>query len=224
VSAEVIPASIGRAVTERFAKDIGELAGWLSELDGTVGDGDHGVNMRTGIELALTRVEADASVSDALRRVGETLLEDIGGAMGPLYGVFFLALADACTDRAWIDVECLRAMLADGAAAVIALGGAQVGDKTLVDVLVPTLAEVDAAVAAGSDLRTVLRAADVAAQQSRDATKEMVAKLGRAARAGERSRGQIDAGAASCALIVAGICSVFAENVQTHAMASQPKE
>ena len=148
-------------------------------------------------------------------RSATTLLEDIGGAMGPLYGVFFIALADAAKDREWLDASCVRQMFAGGCDEVIALGGAEVGDKTLVDVLVPTVAGLDAAIAAGKDLSTALLDAARIAAESRDATEGMVAKLGRAARAGERSRGQIDAGAASCALIVGAICTVFADNVQT---------
>ena len=81
--------------------------------------------MRTGMGLADERVEPGTSVSDALRKVGDTLLEDIGGAMGPLYGVFFLALADAGAGREWIDGECALTMLSDGADAVIDLGGAE---------------------------------------------------------------------------------------------------
>jgi dihydroxyacetone kinase-like protein len=220
VSAEVIPAGIGRDVVVRLAVDIGEGAAWLSELDGASGDGDHGVNMRTGIELAAERVEPGASISDALRKVGDTLLEDIGGAMGPLYGVFFLALAEASAGREWIDAEGVSAMLAAGADAVIELGGAEVGDKTLIDVLVPAAEALDAARVAGESLGAALESTAIAAERSRDATKEMVARIGRAARAGERSRGHIDAGAASCALIIKAICAVFAENIQSRANAS----
>lgn len=214
MSPEAIPSGIGHAMVARLAAEIGESAAWLSELDGASGDGDHGVNMRTGMELAAGRVKAGASVSDAMRQVGDTLLEDIGGAMGPLYGVFFVALADASADREWIDADCVRLMLGGGTDAVIELGGAEVGDKTLVDVLVPTVNGYDAARAAGEGLAAALRSTAQVAAESRDATKQMVARVGRAARAGERSRGQIDAGAASCALIVGAICSVFADNVK----------
>jgi len=220
VSGELIPTAIGGTVVIRLAADVGESAAWLSQLDGASGDGDHGVNMRTGMELAAERVESGASISDALRKVGDTLLEDVGGAMGPLYGVFFLALADASAGREWLDAECVRAMLAGGAEAVIELGGASVGDKTLVDVLVPTVEAFEGALAANERFVVALGTAADTAEQRRDATKEMVARVGRAARAGERSRGHIDAGAASCALILVAICSVFAENIQSEAIAS----
>lgn len=221
MSAELIPASVGGDIVARLAVDVGGAAAWLSELDGASGgDGDHGVNMRTGMELAAGRVAAGTAVSEAMRQVGETLLDDIGGAMGPLYGVFFIALADAGAGREWIDATCARAMLADGADAVIELGGAEVGDKTLVDVLVPAVAAFDEALAADESFAVALGAAAEAAKRSRDATEDMVARIGRAARAGERSRGHIDAGAASCALILVAICSVFAENIQSRANAS----
>lgn len=220
MSAEVVPTSIGYEVVARLAADLAAAAAWLSELDGTSGDGDHGVNMRTGMELALSRVEPDASVSAAMRVVGNTLLEDVGGAMGPLYGVFFLALADASDERQAIDAECVRAMLSDGAGSVVELGGAQLGDKTLVDVLVPAADTFEAALSAGDGLGSALEVARQTAERSRDATETMVARIGRAARAGERSRGHIDAGAASCALILGAICLVFAENIQSGAVAS----
>jgi dihydroxyacetone kinase len=166
------------------------------------------------MELAAGRVESGASVSEAMRQIGNTLIEDIGGAMGPLYGVFFLALADASEDREWLDASCVGTMLRDGTDAVIELGGAEVGDKTLIDVLVPAVKGFEADSAGGKGLAAALRSTAQIAAESRDATKDMIARVGRAARAGERSRGQIDAGAASCALIVGAICNVLAENVQ----------
>ena len=86
--------------------------------------------------------------------------------------------------------------------------------------LVPTVAAFRAALSSGERLAVALGTAVDTAVRCRDATEQMVARIGRAARAGERSRGHIDAGAASCALILGAICSVFAENVQSEAIAS----
>lgn len=215
MSTDGAPLGLGRKVVVRLAADIGAAASWLSELDGATGDGDHGINMRTGMDLALTRVEADASLSDGLQTVSETLLNEVGGAMGPLYGVFFAAMAEACSGHAEIDADCVLAMLTAGTDAVVNLGGAVVGDKTLVDVLVPTTSAFGEAVRSGRGLGQALAVAAETAARSRDSTSEMQAKVGRAARAGERSRGQIDAGAASCALIISCICSVLATTAAT---------
>lgn len=219
VSAATVGADVGFELVTRLAVDIGEAAPWLSELDGTSGDGDHGVNMRTGMELAAGRVQPGASVSDALKTLGNTLLEDVGGAMGPLYGSLFLAMSSAVAGLDAIDAEAVKRMLTDGTDAVVDLGGARVGDKTLVDVLVPSTAAFEAAIGSGQELGEAFAATSRAAEQSRDATKDLVARIGRAARAGERSVGHIDAGAASCAIVITAICAVFGEHVSRESVA-----
>ncbi len=209
MSESAVPASIGFELVTRMAAAISDAAPWLSELDGETGDGDHGVNMRAGFDEAARRVRPGASLPDALETLSQTLL-DIGGAMGPLYGVFFEAMARASAGRASIDAAALGAMLTAGTQAVMDIGGAHVGDKTLVDVLVPTSSTFSAAANDGCQFAAALSMARGTAARSRDATAGLVARVGRSARAGERSHGQIDAGAASAALIVATICDVFA--------------
>lgn len=215
MTAPTVATTCGPRLIARLAIDIADSAEWLSELDGAIGDGDHGVNMRRGMELAVGQLDSVTSLSDSLRLVGNTLLDDIGGAMGPLYGVFFLALSDAAEGHAEIDAQQFAQMLDDGTTAVVDLGGARLGDKTLVDVLIPASTAFDHAVQSGESFDNALVAMCRASAESRDATKILVARLGRSSRLAERSRGHIDAGAASCAVVLRSIATTFLECLVT---------
>ena len=122
--------------------------------------------------------------------------------MGPLYGSFFTEMSDVLDGKPGIDPATLAAMLAAGEAAIIDLGEAKIGDKTLVDVLTPSRMAVEQAAASGKDLSETLHLLRAAAATGLESTRDLVARRGRAARLGERSRGVLDAGAASCELIL----------------------
>lgn len=193
-------ATAGGVVLE-MAGAINAHRAWLSEIDGAIGDGDHGINMSKGFtQAAATLGEAPGGLAHALRTLGETLLEGIGGSMGPLYGTFFLDMAAALDGQTRLDAAGCGRMLHAGMAGVMDLGGAKSGDKTMLDALVPAVAAYDAALPEG--FPAALTALAAAAEQGRDATRDMVARIGRAARLGERSRGVLDAGAASCCLLL----------------------
>ncbi len=178
---------------------------YLSEIDGAIGDGDHGINMSKGFTAAGERLATSPAphLSAALAALGEALVEGVGGAMGPLYGGFFLAMSDALGDREVVDAEAFSAMLDAGLTSIREVGSAKVGDKTLLDALVPARDSFAAAWKAGRPFATALEEMTRAAEKGRDSTKDMVAKVGRSSRLGERSRGVLDAGATSCALILA---------------------
>ncbi|MDX7950242.1 dihydroxyacetone kinase subunit DhaL [Lichenihabitans sp. Uapishka_5] len=176
---------------------------YLSEIDGKIGDGDHGVNMAKGFGMAADRLRGGTpSLSEALDALGTVLMGEIGGSMGPLYGVMFTGFAEALKGDGTIDANTFSRMLHAGLGEVQAIGGAKVGDKTLLDALVPAIQAFDAAVASGASFAVALSALTKAADEGRDSTVDLVAKLGRASRLGERSRGVLDAGATSCALIL----------------------
>lgn len=192
----------GRIVVDALVTAVDEHAAMLSEIDGAIGDGDHGVNMRKGFLLARDGLPARVTLSDGLAGIGETLMTRIGGAMGPLYGTFFTEMADACTDVEEIDAAIFERMLEAGRAAVQELGEASVGDKTLLDTLVPATDAFSASIAAGADFADALAAMAEAAERGKDSTKDLVARVGRASRLGERSRGALDAGATSCWILL----------------------
>jgi phosphoenolpyruvate---glycerone phosphotransferase subunit DhaL len=181
--------------------------GKLSEIDGQTGDGDHGVNMGKGFRMAGERLRAmgDFTFPQGMATLGDTLLSDIGGSMGPLYGSFFTDMAEMLADTDVMDAPHFARMLKAGLAAVQGLGDAKPGDKTLVDVLVPADAAFQAAQSEGLGFAESLLAMKAAAEAGLEATRGMVAKVGRASRLGERSRGTLDAGAASCTMILTAI-------------------
>lgn len=188
-------------VVEELAEVIVANKAWLSEIDGKIGDGDHGINMAKGFGRAAERINGqDMTLDAALAVLSDVLMSEIGGSMGPLYGLMFEDMAAALQGQEDIDAEVFSAMLNGGLEGVRGVGSAQVGDKTLMDTLVPAVAAFDAA--RGEGFAAALAAMAVAAEQGRDSTIDLVAKIGRASRLGERSRGVLDAGATSCCMIL----------------------
>jgi dihydroxyacetone kinase-like protein len=194
-----------------IARRIVENRGYLSDIDGLIGDGDHGVNMAKGFSLATERLRGGAqSLAASLATVGEVLMTEIGGSMGPLYGVMFAGFADALDGVEEIDAAAFERMLRNGLDEVQSIGDAKIGDKTLVDAFAPALQTFAAETANGASFAAALDALIAAAETGRDSTIDLVAKIGRASRLGERSRGVLDPGAASCAIIL----RAFAEGAQ----------
>lgn len=193
----------GLRVTRAIIDTINANKQYLSDVDGAIGDGDHGINMSRGFTRAAEQLdENEDNLSTSLKKVGTVLMNEIGGAMGPLYGSFFRAMAKAARDAEQVDEQVFSAMLNGALKKVRMLGEAQVGDKTLLDTLAPAVEAFDTEIGKGGDLHAALQAMKSAAEQGRDSTKDLVARKGRAARLGERSRGVLDAGATSCCLIL----------------------
>jgi dihydroxyacetone kinase-like protein len=207
-------ASSGDIVLSLAARII-ENRAYLSEIDGKIGDGDHGVNMAKGFGMAADRIKAsDMSLAVAFDKLGTVLMTEIGGSMGPLYGVMFIQFAETIEKVALIDAPTFAAMLSNGLDGIEAIGSAKVGDKTLLDTLVPAIDAFNAVNAGGKSFSDALDALVVAAEKGRDNTKDLVAKIGRASRLGERSIGVLDAGATSCALILKALALGIKERLQ----------
>lgn len=186
-----------------MAERIVENKAYLSEIDGKIGDGDHGVNMAKGFGMAAERLKGrDVSLSEAFDTLGTVLLTEIGGSMGPLYGMMFTEFAEVLSGVEAIDPKALSSMLHAGLDGIVSVGSAKVGDKTLMDTLVPAIEAFDRAIADGHSFTDALTALVTAAEAGRDSTKDLMAKIGRASRLGERSIGVLDAGATSCAIIL----------------------
>jgi dihydroxyacetone kinase-like protein len=176
----------------------------LCELDSATGDADHGSNMERGfsaVDAVLDAVDAETQ-GELLKRVGLTLIDNIGGSSGALYGTFFLRMSKSVGPSAGLDgaawVKAWRAA-ADG---VSERGGVSVGDKTLYDALAPAVDAMEAAVAVGAGLDDALVEAAAAAKAGADVTAQLVARRGRASYLGDRSLGHPDAGAHSMALLI----------------------
>jgi dihydroxyacetone kinase-like protein len=196
----------GSVIVDKLILTIQENKQYLSDIDGLIGDGDHGINMNKGFTLC--REELDINPGDlsySLKVLAKILMMKIGGSMGPLYGKFFKAIGVSLEGKEEIGINEMGEALKAAVEAIASISPAKVGDKTLIDTLIPALAAYQHAEREGKLFAEALEAMKVAAIEGRDSTKDMVAKLGRASRLGERSRGVLDAGATSCCLILVTI-------------------
>lgn len=200
--------SNGAVIVDNLILVIQKNKQYLSDIDGLIGDGDHGINMNKGFTLCREELDKNpGNMSYGLKTLSKILMLKIGGSMGPLYGKFFKAIAlslDGCDE---IGINELGIAFKVAVDAIASISPAKVGDKTLIDCLIPAVTAYDTAQKEGKSLSEALEAMKIAAREGRDSTKEMVAKLGRASRLGERSRGVLDAGATSCCLILETIGS-----------------
>lgn len=193
----------------RVARAVVSKADHMTALDQAIGDGDHGLNMKRGMEAVLAELPSLATKppGEVLKAAGMQLVMKVGGASGPLFGTLAMELGKSMTASAMTGSAGAptRAVLAAGAnaavAAVAARGKAQAGQKTMLDVLIP----VEQALAAGKSPAQIKAVALAAAQ----ATVPMLATRGRASFLGERSIGHMDPGAYSSALIVATLCDAL---------------
>ena len=191
----------GSLIVDRLILAIQENKQYLSDIDGAIGDGDHGINMNKGFTLCREALDKQpGDLTYGLKTLGKILMMKIGGSMGPLYGKFFLSIGKALDGVPEIGKDEFGAALNAALDAIHAISPAQVGDKTLMDVLIPAQETYNGA--ADASFAEALDAMDAAALKGRDSTVDMVAKLGRSSRLGERSRGVMDAGSASCSLIL----------------------
>ena len=185
---------------------------YLSELDGAIGDGDHGVNMAKCFREVKKKL-AESSAEDIgtlFKDMGMVVLNSVGGAMGALYGTFFLKLSQASAGKSAVNLGDLVAMFQTGEQGILDIGKANPGDKTLLDTLSPAVRALEAAAKEDKPLAGALADFEQAAQQGMASTKDMLAKMGRASRLGERTIGHQDAGATSCYFILRSLASAVA--------------
>lgn len=187
----------------------------LTALDQAIGDGDHGLNMRRGalaIQAQLEELQA-MPLNDALRTMGRTCMSVIGGSSGPVFGTLMVTLGKELADPP--NASSLAAAIDAGILALTRLGKAEVGQKTLLDVLDPVQRLL---AAGGADLPARARAC---AFDSAQATAQMDAIRGRASFLGDRALGHVDPGSRSMALVIGAICDGLDGSVAA-AAAPQP--
>ncbi|CAI1084494.1 TPA: dihydroxyacetone kinase subunit DhaL [Serratia fonticola] len=204
---EIVTALIGVIVSNRE---------YLSEIDGAIGDGDHGINMSKGFTLCGEAIKGqNLTLAQAFDAVTEALMEGIGGSMGPLYGSLFMGMADSARDKPALDKQVFLAMLRNGLTELQDISSAGVGDKCLMDTLIPAIEGYEQAVRRGDSFSESLEQLKRAAVAGRDSTRDLVAKIGRASRLGERSRGVLDAGAVSCCLLLCQLADAVEQRLNT---------
>ena len=199
-----------------FAATIAENKDYLTRLDSAIGDADHGINMNRGMKAALERLEASPpdDIGAALKTVGMAMVSKVGGASGPLYGTFFLQLAGPLAGKESATLEEWAGAVRAAVSGVTARGKAELGDKTMLDALVPAVEALEAAAGEGADLGDGLTRAADAAAQGMEATIPLVARKGRASYLGERSAGHQDPGATSSHLLMRTAADTLAANGQ----------
>lgn len=177
----------GKSILLSMVKGIQENRDYLGEVDGLIGDGDHGMNMNKGFTVFAERYKETAlSLTEGLEALGMVLLNEIGGSMGPIYGTIFLSMAEE----------------GNGLEELFQVIDARQGDKTLVDTLFPAVERLKQSVEEKDSFRSALEKMKEEAERGKNSTKELVARYGRSSRLGERSRGVLDAGAVSCCIIL----------------------
>ncbi|BAY08139.1 dihydroxyacetone kinase subunit DhaL [Calothrix sp. NIES-2098] len=195
---------------QAFAAEITQNKQYLTELDAAIGDADHGINMDRGFQKAIAQLPtvANKDIGSILKTVSMTLISSIGGASGPLYGTWFLRASTDMAGKQELTEQDLLRLLQSGLNGVLQRGKAQLGDKTMVDVLSPAVVAFEQAVSGGEDKVTALQQAVAAAEQGMKDTTPMLAKKGRASYLGERSIGHQDPGATSAYLMLKCLLAV----------------
>jgi dihydroxyacetone kinase-like protein len=192
-----------RALIRAATQTLVDHADELTELDRAIGDGDHGLNMRRGAQAIQGRLDdlADVSLNEALKTMGMTCMSSIGGSSGPVFGTFLVTLGKELPAQPG-PADLARAMDV-GIKALTRLGKAEVGQKTLLDVLDPVRRVLESG---GADLVARVRECGFA---SAAATAQIEATRGRASFLGDRALGHVDPGSRSMALIIGAICDTL---------------
>jgi phosphoenolpyruvate---glycerone phosphotransferase subunit DhaL len=201
--AEITDATVVRML-RRIAARIEAEKDRLCELDSAVGDGDHGVSMTIGMRSVVRNLDElqAPTAAGAFRAAATGYADDVGAAIGPLYEELFEAAADVLERRPVAERDTWVEVFEAIAAATQRTGGAKPGDKTMVDAWAPAAAAMRRGAEAGADLATCLEDASRAAWRGVAETKDLVPRMGRASRLGERARGHADAGATSASMII----------------------
>ncbi|MFB5661826.1 dihydroxyacetone kinase subunit DhaL [Alteribacillus sp. HJP-4] len=177
---------------------------YLSELDQSIGDGDHGYNVARGFHEAAAKIE-NADYEDAgslLKDTAMTLISKVGGASGPLYGTAFLKAADTLKDVTSLTEEHLAEALQAAINGLKQRGKAEIGDKTMLDVWVPVCEYIRAGSVNADQLKSTAR-------EAAESTKPMTAKKGRASYLQERSVDHMDPGAYSSYLLFKAMADIL---------------
>lgn len=192
---------------ENITKKIDENKGYLSELDATIGDGDHGINLSKGFNEVIVAVKNDEnlSVDKILKKAGMTLVSKVGGASGPLYGTGFMKASMIIKDKNEVNIEDFIKMLSVALEGIKMRGKAIEGEKTMIDSMAPAIRAMEKSFNENKSEKEIISKGVVGAKIGVEKTKKMIATKGRASYLGERSLGHQDAGATSFTLLLEGV-------------------
>lgn len=177
---------------------------YLTELDAAIGDGDHGLNMSKGFKAVSDKLKAeeDDNIGNILKKTGMTLVSNVGGASGPLYGTAFMKASMALKDKNEIDINDFLSALKLALEGIKSRGKSTEGEKTMIDALSPAIKSMEDSIKNGDSYIEVLEKGKDAALEGVEFTKTIKATKGRASYLGDRSIGHQDPGATSCFYIL----------------------
>jgi len=182
----------------------------VAELDRAIGDGDHVVNLQRGLD-ALNAISDDLATMDwsaAFMKIGMTLMSTMGGASGSLFGTLFINMSKAAKEQD-MNLAGFSAIFYQGVESVKQRGKADLGEKTMLDTLIPVANSLQKSVSNNDSLNTALDKLKLVAVQGMESTKDMIATKGRASFLGERAIGHIDAGARTSQLMIGAIADIL---------------
>jgi dihydroxyacetone kinase-like protein len=205
---ETLDAAFAIAWMNAAATALDEACPLLTELDAARGDADHGVNMQRGFAAIAAHLaqEPPTAAGDALLAAAKVLRRTMGGTSGPLWSAALRRAGKTLTENP----RTLADALAAGAAAVSEIGGADEGDNTMLDALLPAARSLERELATGATLQAAVAAAAAAADAGAAQTATRVAVKGRASYLGERGIGSADPGATSAAIVVRSLITAVA--------------
>jgi len=205
------------ADVEAVVRTIAEVAvaneKYFGDLDAVVGDGDFGYSMARGFELVLSGWDDfdRTDIGTFLKKIAVTITSRIGGTSGPIWGTACLRAGVKAGPATELSADQVIEMLRASVDGIKARGKSDVGDKTLLDALVPAVDTIEERVANGESAAAALKAAALVAREQAEATRGMIAKRGRAAYTGERSVGTLDAGAVAVAVMLEALADEWAK-------------
>lgn len=179
----------------------------IESLDRAIGDGDHYINIKRG-SMAVQSIESELTSlppDQAFKKIGMTLMTSVGGASGPLFASFFLALAKEITGET--NLQQFSKGFTSGVKSIMDRGKSKLGDKTMLDVLIPVSEKLQLLANEGCEKQELIKEIDSIAMAGVIATKDMMPSKGRSAGLAERAIGHIDPGAKTCQLIISTVCN-----------------
>lgn len=200
-------------VVQVIAKSVLENEQYFSELDGVVGDGDFGYSIARGFEKVLQEWDnLDRSLpGNFLKKIAQVIMGSVGGVSGSIWGTSFLRAGMSLGTKTEVERADVIPMFRAAIEGIKKRGNTDVGDKTLLDALVPAVDRLEKDLNEGKNTGTALEEAAVVARKCAEATRPMIAKKGRAAYTGERSIGTLDAGAVAMAVLFEAVSKAWKE-------------
>ena len=192
---------------DSVAKTILDAEEEIESLDRAIGDGDHYINIKRG-SIAVQSIKSELTTlppEQAFKKIGMTLMASVGGASGPLFASFFLALAKEVSCES--NLPQFSKGFTSGVESIMHRGKSKLGDKTMLDVLIPVSKKLESLANESCEKQKLIEEVDLVAMAGVIATKDMMPSKGRSAGLAERAVGHIDPGAKTCQLIISTVCN-----------------